>query len=149
MEENKQDNTSAGAFVQTDSVDYTIRGDGMGIPVYEKYKGKTATGSKEWETTKGEKIALFILMGLMIPIAVGAFVAYFLPIAVWIKVVVLISAVVLMIGGIGGFLLVVTLRHNKKDPMEMHYYDVDYEHNYITGEGYDHTKEISKEEFKN
>jgi hypothetical protein len=149
MEENKQKNTSTGAFVQTDSVDYTIRGDGMGIPVYEKYKGKTATGSKEWETTKGEKIALTILMCVMIPIVIGAFVVYFSALAVGIKVLILVLTIVFMLCSIGGFILVVTLRHNKKDPIEMHYYDVDYEKNHITGEGYDHTKEISKEEFKN
>ena len=48
---------------------------------------------------------------------------------------------------IGGLVLTVTLRHNKKDPIQMQYYDVDYEQNNITGEGYDNTREITKEEF--
>ena len=44
-------------------------------------------------------------------------------------------------------MLITVLRHNKKEPVQMKYYDVDYEYNHITGEGYDNTREITKEEF--
>ena len=126
--------------------------DGSGLQstnriLYEKYKGKNAVGSREWETTAGEKTALIIVMVLCIIIVASAFVVYFLPVSVLIKVLAIILAGILFIALVGGLILIVTLRHNKKEPMEMKYYDVDYEYNAITGKGYDNTKEITKEEF--
>ena len=87
------------------------------------------------------------MTALAILFALVAVIAFFLPIPTALKVLVLLVTVAAIIGGVGGFILVVALRHNKKDPMEMKYYDVDYENNYITGKGYDNTKQISKEEF--
>ena len=148
MEDNQQNKDgSTGSYVEYYSTDHTINAQGAGIPVYEKYKGKHAEASGEWKPTKGEKTALYILMGVMILIFGAAAVTYFMPVPTGVKIIVLIATIVIMIGGIGGFLLIVNLRHNKKDPMEMHYYDVDYEINHITKTGYDNTKEITKEEF--
>ena len=148
MEEKQQNKVaSVDSYTESYSTDHAVRARGAGIPVYEKYKGKEAVGNKSWKATKGETIAFYILMGVMFLVFVSAAVAYFMPISTGVKVIILIATILIMIGGIGGFLLVVSLRHNKKDPMEMQYYDVDYEHNYITGEVRDDTKKISKEEF--
>ena len=148
MEKDQQNKEcSAGSYVEFYSTDHSVRSQGTGVPVYEKYKGKEAVGEKNWKATKGESIALYILMGVMALIIVAAAVSYFMPIPTGIKILILIATIVIMIGGIGGFLLIVTRRHNKKDPMEMQYYDVDYEINNITGEYRDDTKKISKEEF--
>ena len=115
--------------------------------VYEKYKGKVAEGHGEWEASKGEKTAMVIVMAVALLVVASAFVIYFLPVSLLIKIISFIIAGVLFFVIIAGFLLVVILRHNKKDPGEMHYYDVDYEVNHINGKGYDNTKEISKDEF--
>lgn len=115
--------------------------------VYEKYKGKVAEGHGEWEASKGEKTAMVIVMAVALLVVASAFIIYFLPVSLLIKIISFIIAGVLFFVIIAGFLLVVILRHNKKDPGEMHYYDVDYEANHINGKGYDNTKEITKEEF--
>ena len=138
---------SAGGFVERTSADYEMRSQGVGIPVYEKYKGKEAYASKEWKTTKGEGRALAILMTVLALMLIAVVILQFLSIPMWVKIVAFVAAIVLFIASIGIFVLVVALRHNKQDPAQMHYYDVDYEHNHITGEGYDNTREISKEEF--
>ena len=115
--------------------------------VYEKYNGKVAEGHGEWEASKGEKTAMVIVMAVVLLVVASAFVIYFLPVSLLIKIISFIMAGVLFFVIIAGFLLVVILRHTKKDPGEMHYYDVDYEANHINGKGYDNTKEITKEEF--
>lgn len=115
--------------------------------VYEKYKGKVAEGHGAWEATNGEKIAMGIVTAVVILVVIAAFVIYFLPLPLLVKIVSFIIAGVLFFVIIAGFLLVVILRHNKKEPGEMHYYDVDYEVNHLNGKGYDNTKEITKEEF--
>ena len=115
--------------------------------VYEKYKGKVAEGHGEWEASKGEKTAMVIVMAVALLVVASAFVIYFLPVSLFIKIISFIIAGVLFFAIIAGFLLVVILRHNIKDPGEMHYYDVDYEANHINGKGYDNSKEISKDEF--
>ena len=148
LEENKNNNNgSVGGYVSKYSTDYSVSSQGAGIPVYEKYKGKEAHASKEYEITGGEKVALFIVMGLVAVIFCGGVVAYFMPIPTGTKILIIVLAGLAILLGAGGFVLIVTLRHHKKDPMEMHYYDVDIEHNYITGESRDDIREISKEEF--
>ncbi len=150
-EETKSDKRSnsieIGSSVEFYSTNHSVNAEGAGVRIYEKRKGKEAYGSKSWKITKGETIALYIVAALAILFALVAVIAYFLPIPTVIKVIVLLVTAVGIIGGVGGFILVVALRHNKKDPMEMKYYDVDYENNHITGEGYDNTKRITKEEF--
>ena len=148
LEETRSDkHVEIGSSVEFYSTNHSVNAKGAGVRVYEKRKGKEAYGSKSWKITKGEKIALYIVTALAILVALVAVIAFFLPISTALKVLVLLVTVVAIIGGVGGFILVVALRHNKKDPMEMKYYDVDYEKNYITGKGYDNTMQISKEEF--
>ena len=115
--------------------------------VYAKYQGKVAEGHGSWEVTTKEKIAMIIVMVLSVIVIATAFVIFFLPVPLLAKIVSFIIAGILFFVLIGGFLLIVVLRHNKKEPGEMHYYDVDYEINNINGKGYDNTKEITKEEF--
>ena len=54
-----------------------------------------------------------------------------------------------IIGAIGTFisLFAIVLSKHRKEPMEAHYYNVDYKYNAFTGEETDNTREISKEEF--
>ena len=144
----EETNWSIGGDVSKEKDASGISADGVNHVVYEKYKGKQAYGHKEWTPSKGERIALFIDMFVGIIVAAGAIVTYFLPLPPGFKIPVMILFGILFIVIVGVFVLIVTLRHNKQDPMEMKYYDVDYEMNHITGEGYDNTREISKEEFE-
>lgn len=125
-----------------------ISADGVNHVVYEKYKGKQAYGHKEWTPTKGEKVALIFVMIVALIVIIATLATYFLPLPLGFKIPTMILGGILFIVIVGGFVLIVTLRHNKQDPVEMKYYDVDYEMNHITGEGYDNTREISKEEFE-
>ena len=115
--------------------------------LYEKYKGKQAYASKNYTPTSGEVAAMFVVMIVAALVIALAFAVLFMPVSLSIKIIVLIVATLLFIGIIVGFLLVVILRHHKQDPAQMHYYDVDYEYNAITGTEKNNTKEISKEEF--
>ena len=136
-------NWSAGGYT-------SLEKDGKGVSagnVYEKYQGKVAEGHGSWEVTTGEKIAMIVIMVVSVIVIATAFVIFFLPVPLLAKIVSFIIAGILFFVLIGGFLLIVVLRHNKKEPGEMHYYDVDYKINNINGKGYDNTKEITKEEF--
>ena len=144
----EETNWSIGGDVSKEKDLSGISAGGVNHVVYEKYKGKQAYGHKEWTPSKGERIALFVDMFIGIIVAAAAIVTYFLPLPPGFKIPVMILFGILFIVIVGGFVLIVTLRHNKQNPMEMKYYDVDYEMNHITGEGYDNTREISKEEFE-
>ncbi len=119
----------------------------INIPIYNKFKGKTLEGHKTWKLSEEENkkiktIAWIWIAGWIIGLVLFAyfkargigwvllFACIFAPaIALWIT------------------MMRMAFRKNKEDPMEIKYYDVDYEQNYITGEGYDNTEEITKEEF--
>ena len=136
-------NWSAGGYT-------SLEKDGKGVSagnVYEKYQGKVAEGHGSWEVTTKEKIAMIIVMVLSVIVIATAFVIFFLPVPLLAKIVSFIIAGILFFVLIGGFLLIAVLRHNKKEPGEMHYYDVDYRYNAFNGERDDKTREISKEEF--
>ena len=141
-------NWSIGSDVSKEKDASGISADGVNHVVYEKYKGKQAYGHKEWTPTKGEKVALIFVMIVALIVIIATLATYFLPLPPGFKIPVMILGGILFIVIVGGFVLIVTLRHNKQDPVEMKYYDVDYEMNHITGEGYDNTREISKEEFE-
>ena len=117
------------------------------VPVYESFKGRQMHGSKTWEATGKERRLIiagtvgFMAMWLL---AAGSF---FMPISFPAKFGIFFLAVILAIVSLGGPLFYVAFRHHKKDPVERHYYDVDYSENHLTGEGHDDTEEISKEEF--
>ena len=121
----------------------------LNIPVYDSYKGKQMQGSKSWKMTRKEEITIKVLAAVFAAMVFLAFLMFFLLVSPGLKILFFILAIFSGIGGMGGYLFYVAFRHNKEDPMEMHYYDVDYKQNYLTREGYDNTKEISKEEFYN
>ncbi|MCR5847122.1 MAG: hypothetical protein K6G75_03235 [Lachnospiraceae bacterium] len=141
-------NWSIGGDVSKEKDASGISAGGVNHVVYEKYKGKQAYGHKEWTPSKGEKVAVISVMIVALIVIIATFATYFLPLPLGFKIPVMILGGILFIVIVGGFVLIVTLRHNKQDPVEMKYYDVDYEMNHITGEGYDNTREISKEEFE-
>ncbi len=119
------------------------------VSVYKQKKAKEAYASKTWEPTKGDKIALGIITPILVLTVVAVLAVWMLPvdIPILVKIPFTILAGVAFFIIIAVFLLITVLKHNKKDPMEMHYYDVDYKVNNLSGEVYDNTKEITKEEF--
>ena len=148
MEENNPNNRiSVGGYVERTSTDHVMRAQVAGVPVYEKYKGKEAHAEKEWLMTKGEKAAMIVLMVLLMLMVLAVVGIQFLYIPTAYKIVAFVLGNILFIGSVAIFVLIVALRHNKKDPAEMHYYDVDYEYSRFTDEINDNTKEITKEEF--
>ena len=125
--------------------DVTVGQTGMNIPLYERRKGKTMHASGQWETTKGERriIEGFGYLGFF-GIFAGLILTFLWPGPV--------AHVVLglgILGMVGVFisLFTIVLLKNKKEPMEKHYYDVDYTYNRFKGEVRDNTREITKEEF--
>ena len=151
MEENNSNASnspiSVGGYVEHTSTDHVVRAEMAGVPVYEKYKGKEAHAEKEWLMTKGERAAMIVLMVLMALLILAVVVIQFLYISSALKILAFVFGNIIFIAGIAIFILVVALRHNKKDPAEMHYYDVDYEYSRFTDEVNDNSKEITKEEF--
>ncbi len=117
----------------------------IGIPLYERRKGKEFHASGSWKATEGEKrlIETFgcmfffgIFIGLiMLFIHPGMFASILLGIGI--------------IGAVGTFisLFAIVFHKQKQEPMEAHYYDVDYKYNAFTKEESDKSREITKEEF--
>ena len=117
----------------------------IGIPLYERRKGKEFHASGSWKATEGEKrlIETFgcmfffgIFIGLiMLFIHPGMFASILLGIGI--------------IGAAGTFisLFAIVFHKQKQEPMEAHYYDVDYKYNAFTKEESDKSREITKEEF--
>ncbi len=119
----------------------------VSIPLYESFKGKQAHGSKTWQASDKENRMIKILAIVFVVLVILAVVSFVLPFPIGFKILLFTLAILSGIGGMGGYLFYVVYRHHKEDPIEMHYYDVDYKQNYISGDGYDKTREISKEEF--
>lgn len=116
------------------------------IPLYQRRKGKEFHASGTWQATKGER-RLIETFGYMFffGVFIGLIMTFIHPGK--------LSAIILgigIIGAIGTFisLFAIVLSKHKKEPMEAHYYDVDYKYNAFTGEETDNTREITKEEFK-
>ncbi len=119
----------------------------VSIPVYERAKGRQMQGSKTWKVSEKESKTVSVLAVVFTVMVVLALVSFFLPISGWAKALLFFLAIFSGIGVMGGYMAFIVFRHHEEDPMEMHYYDVDSKQNHITGEGYDNTREISKEEF--
>ncbi len=123
----------------------------IGIPLYERRKGKEFHASGSWKATEGEKrlIETFgcmfffgIFIGLiMLFIHPGMFASILLGIGI--------------IGAVGTFisLFAIVFHKQKQEPMEAHYYDVDYKYNAFTKEESDRAgrsqKKSSSEKRKN
>ena len=115
------------------------------IPLYQRRKGKEFHASGTWKATKGER-RLIETFGYMFffGVFIGLIMTFIHPGK--------LSAIILgigIIGAVGTFisLFAIVLIKHKKEPMEAHYYDVDYKYNAFTGEETDNTREITKEEF--
>ena len=119
----------------------------VSIPVYEGFKGKRMHGSKTWKASDKENRTIKILAIVFAVMVILALVSFVLPIPTGFKILLFVLAILSGIGGVGGYLFYMVYCHHKEDPIEMQYYDVDYRQNHITGNGYDNTREISKEEF--
>ena len=105
-----------------------------------------ASGS--WEATPGEKKTIELLGGIFAFCAVAALVTS-LPFGIHLERFSLIFFILTFVFGfaMGGYMFYVVWKKNKEQPMEKHYYNVNYKYNGITGEVDDKTEEISKEEF--
>ena len=119
------------------------------IPVYERYNGKQMHGSKTWQATEKEQRTVKFLGAAFVVVTLLALVSPLLPVSAEVRAVLFILSITVGIGGMGGYLFYMVYRHHKEDPIEMHYYDVDYEKNLLTGKNRDDSKEIRKDEFYN
>lgn len=141
------DNESIKEAIGEELKDAAADGAHVSVPLYESFKGKQMHASKSWKATDKEQKTVKVLGVIFTVLVILALAAPFLPISTGLKALLFVLAIVSGIGGMGGYLFFIAFRHHKEEPMEMHYYDVDYKQNYVTGNGYDNTKEISKEEF--
>jgi len=122
-----------------------MRDDHMRKTLYTRQKGKQMHASGSWKVTQGEQNllnAVAVFFGVsVIAVLISPFVhkRWFLIAAVVCCVVAFISMFAVLFG--------LVLRKSRQQPMETHYYDVDYRYNALKGETDDQTREISKEEF--
>ena len=116
------------------------------IRVADSFKGKEIHAGGTWEVPKGWKI-LFQTEAILFLIAMFAVIIgdianfgrnFMIPAIISAVIVALIAAITMT---------VCIMKMNKKDPMDVRYYDVDYKENHLTGEVHDNTREVSKDEF--
>ena len=115
------------------------------IPLYERRKGKEYRASGSWQATKGER---FLIESFGCLFFFGVFIGIIMLFIHPGK----LASIVLgigIIGAVGTFvsLFAIVFRKHRQEPMEAHYYDVDYKYNAFTGEKTDRSREITKEEF--
>ena len=113
--------------------------------LYEHQRGKQMHASGQWSLTKAEQRLIYAVGAFfaisVISVLAGAFSgkSRFLTAAIICCVISFIAVFAVMFG--------VVIRKSRKQPMEKHYYDVDYTYNGITNETEDKTREITREEF--
>ena len=113
--------------------------------LYEYQKGKQMHASGSWSVTSAERrlinaVAVFFAASV-IAVLVSVFVhrRWFLIASIICCAVSFVLIFVVLFG--------LVFKKSRKEPMETHYYDVDYRYNGISGETEDKTVEISKDEF--
>ena len=113
--------------------------------LYERQKGKQMHAAGTWKVSAAEQklvnaVAVFFAVSV-IAVLVSAFLQkkWFLIVSVICCAVAFILMFVVLFG--------LVIRKSRQQPMETHYYDVDYRYNAFSGETDDETREISKEEF--
>ena len=113
----------------------------MRITLYSRQKGKQMYASGSWRLTKREKILVYI--------ACAFFAISVIDIRMGIKGGLIPSIVCLVISVLSLFCVLFGLVHkkHKENPMDAHYYDIDYSYSARNGEVIDRTQEVSKEEF--
>ena len=113
--------------------------------LYEYRKGKQMHASGSWSVTSAERrlinaVAVFFSVSV-IAVLVSGFVhrKWFLIASLICCAISFVLMFVVMFG--------LVFKKSRKEPMEAHYYDVDYRYDGISGETEDMTVEISKDEF--
>ena len=113
--------------------------------LYERRKGKQMHASGTWTVTSAER-RLINAVGVFFAVSVIAVIISALVQKLWF---VIASVVCCAVSFVLMFVVLFGLvfKKSREEPMETHYYDVDYTYNGITGRTEDKTLEISKEEF--
>ncbi|MBR4462610.1 MAG: hypothetical protein IKS51_08535 [Erysipelotrichaceae bacterium] len=113
--------------------------------LYEVQKGKQTHASGTWKATKTEDLIVKVTAVFFTVSVVMELIAAFFHI----RSLILPVTICLVLSFIGLFVVMFGIVYLKsgKEPMEKHYYDVDYKYDGIKGEISDSTKEITKEEF--
>ena len=113
--------------------------------LFEYRKGKEMHASGSWSTTGAERKLIHVVSAFF---AVSVIAVLISPLVRkgWFSAVSIICCAVSFIGMFVVLFGLVFIKA-RKEPMETHYYDVDYRYNGIKGEVTDNTVEISKEEF--
>lgn len=113
--------------------------------LFEFQKGKRMHASGSWKTTPGEDVVIKVV-AVFFALSV---IAELLVTILGVSSLVLPVTVCLVISFIGMFVVMfgIVFLKSRKEPMEKHYYDVDYQYNGIKEETKDNTREISEEEF--
>ena len=113
--------------------------------LYERQKGKQMHASGSWSVTKAEQNVIYAVgvffAASVIAVIISSFVGkrWFLIASIICCAVSFLAMFAVMFG--------LVYKKSRKQPMEKHYYDVDYGYNAITGKTADKTREISREEF--
>ncbi len=111
----------------------------------ERRKGRQMHASGTWKTTRREDLIIKGTGLFFAASVITVLVSSFLHITA-----LLVPAVICLdISFIGMFVVLfgIAFLKARKEPMEKHYYTVDYRYNGITGEAEDNGREISREEF--
>ena len=113
--------------------------------LYERQKGKQMHASGSWSVSASERrlinaVAVFFVASV-IAVLVSAFLQkrWFLIVSVCCCAASFIAIFAVLFGPV--------FKKSRQQPMETHYYDVDYRYNALNEETKDNTREISKEEF--
>ena len=113
--------------------------------LFERKVGKEFHAEGSWKATPGEDLTIKILGGLFAFCCIAALAC---PLLFPARIAVIFFILTFVFGfAMGGYMFFVVYKKSKQQPMEKHYYDVDYKYNGITGKVDDKTKEISQEEF--
>ena len=113
--------------------------------LYEYQKGKQMHASGSWSVTSAERrlinaVAVFFTISVIAVLASGFVHRRWFLIA---SIVCCALSFVLMFAVLFGLVF----KKSRKEPVEVHYYDVEYRYNGISGKTEDETVEISKDGF--
>lgn len=113
--------------------------------LYERKVGKEFQASGTWKATRQEDATIKILGCLFASCCILALIFAFFQSA---RLSVLFFILTFVFAfAMGGYMFFIVWKKSREEPMEKHYYDVNYKYNGITGETDDRTKEITRDEF--
>ena len=113
--------------------------------LYEHWEGRQMHASGSWKTTKVEQMLIYTV-GFFFAVSIIAVLISPLIHKKWFLIASIVCCVlsfVLMFLVLFG----IVFKNSKEQPLEKHYYDVDFTYDGITGETENNVIEISKEEF--